>query len=80
MIERPGIVIFTPRRPDAFQGPNIGGADFPVKRDWSSLSSVRGIRLRHQKMKWRAPFHTLKEIFYLALTGFGLSLLWLLAD
>jgi len=80
MIERPGIVIFTPGRPDAFQGPNIGGADFPVKRDWSSLSSVRGIRPRHQKMNWRAPFHTLKEIFYSALTGSGLSLLWLLAD
>jgi len=80
MIDRPGILIFTPGRPDAFQGPNIGGADFPVKRDWSSLSSVRGIRLRHQKMNWRAPVQTLKEIFYSALAGFGLSLLWLLAD
>jgi hypothetical protein len=80
MIEQPGIVIFTPGRPDACQGPNIGGADFPVKRDWSSLSSVRGIRPRHQKMNWRAPFQALKEIFYSALTGFGLSLLWFLAD
>ena len=80
MIERPGIVIFTPGRPDAFQGPNIGGAEFPVKRDWSSLSSVRGIRPRHQKIESESPFQTLKEIFYSALTGFGLSLLWLLAD
>ena len=80
MIEKPRIVIITPGHPDAFQGPNIGGAEFPVKRDWSSLSSVRGIRPRHQKMNWRAPFQTLKEIFYSALTGFGLSLLWLLAD
>jgi len=80
MIERPGIVIFTPGRPDAFQGPNIGGAEFQVKRDWSSLSSVRGIRLRHQKNESESPFQTLKEIFYSALAGFGLSLLWLLAD
>ena len=80
MIEKTRIVIITPGLPDACQGPNIGGADFPVNRDWSSLSSVRGIRLRHQKMNWRAPFQTLKEIFYSALTGFGLSLLWLLAD
>jgi len=34
----------------------FGGAEFPLKRDWSSLSSSREFRLRHQRKGNEDPY------------------------